>query len=154
MTAIQTEDLTKNFGELCAVDGLTLTVDKEIFGLLGPNGSGKTTSVLMMTTLLSQTRGSASICGHDTRREPDRVRECLSYVPQDMAIDTNLTGRENVLIFARLYGVSNPKDRADELLAVMELSDRADWIGRFNEPEFPNLDGRSLIPKCHENIAT
>ncbi|WP_214021238.1 ATP-binding cassette domain-containing protein [Methanoculleus sp.] len=130
MSAIQTDDLTKNFGSLCAVDGLTLEVNREIFGLLGPNGSGKTTTVLMLTTLLSQTKGSAGICGHDTVREPDRVRSCISYVPQDMAVDTNLTGRENVLIFARLYGVPNPKDRVDELLAVMGLSDRADDLAK------------------------
>jgi len=130
MTAIQTDDLTKQFGDLCAVDGLDLTVDKEIFGLLGPNGSGKTTTVLMLTTLLAQTRGSARICGYDTRYEPDNVRGCISYVPQDMAIDTNLTGRENAMIFARLYGVKNPKDRVDELLAVMDLSDRADDLAK------------------------
>ncbi|MDD5418991.1 MAG: ATP-binding cassette domain-containing protein [Methanomicrobiaceae archaeon] len=130
MIAIQTEDLTKKFGNLCAVDGLTLRVNREIFGLLGPNGSGKTTTVLMLTTLLSQTKGSASVCGHDTIREPDLVRSCISYVPQDMAVDTNLTGRENVLIFARLYGVTNPKDRVDELLAAMGLSDRADDLAK------------------------
>jgi ABC-2 type transport system ATP-binding protein len=130
MTAILTDDLTKQFGTLCAVDGLTLEADGEIFGLLGPNGSGKTTTVLMLTTLLTQTKGSASICGHDTLREPDRVRSCISYVPQDMAIDTNLTGRENVLFFARLYGVPNPKDRVDELLAVMELTERADDLAK------------------------
>lgn len=128
--AIQTEDLTKYFGELCAVDSLTFEAGREIFGLLGPNGSGKTTTVLMLTTLLAQTRGRASICGHDTVREPDRVRECLSYVPQDMAIDTNLTGRENALIFAMLYGVPNPKDRVDELLGIMGLSDRADDLAK------------------------
>ncbi|MDO9034034.1 MAG: ATP-binding cassette domain-containing protein [Methanoregula sp.] len=130
MTAILTEGLTKNFGELCAVNGLDLSIDKEIFGLLGPNGSGKTTSVLMLTTLLTQTKGSASICGHDTRLEPEKVRDCISYVPQDMAVDTNLTGRENMLIFAWLYGIPNPKDKVDELLAVMELSDRADDLAK------------------------
>lgn len=126
MVAIQTENLTKNFGSVCAVDGLTITSDKEIFGLLGPNGFGKTTTILMLTTLLSQTRGNAAICGYDTLQEPDKVRSCISYVPQDITVDTNLTGRENMLIFARLYGVTNPKDRVDELLGIMELSDRAD----------------------------
>jgi len=126
MTSILTENLTKNFGDLCAVDSLNLSVDKEIFGLLGPNGSGKTTTVLMLTTLLAQTKGCASICGNDTRLAPEKVRDCISYVPQDMAVDTNLTGRENMLIFARLYGIPNPKDKVDELLAVMELSGRAD----------------------------
>ncbi|MDD5144414.1 ATP-binding cassette domain-containing protein [Methanoregula sp.] len=126
MTAILTENLTKKFGDLCAVDNLNLTVDKGIFGLLGPNGSGKTTTVLMLTTLLAQTKGTASICGHDTRLAPEKVRDCISYVPQDMAVDTNLTGRENMFVFARLYGIEKPKEKIDELLGVMELSDRAD----------------------------
>jgi ABC-2 type transport system ATP-binding protein len=85
----------------------------------------------MLTILLAQTKGSASICGHDTIREPDRVRDCISYVPQDMAVDSNLTGRENMLIFARLYGIANPKDRVDELLAIMELFDRADDLTKI-----------------------
>ncbi|PWR75712.1 ATP-binding cassette domain-containing protein [Methanospirillum stamsii] len=130
MTAIQTEDLTKFFGDFCAVNGLNIEADKEIFGLLGPNGSGKTTTVLMLTTLLTQDRGTASICGYDTRKDPDKVRSSISYVPQDMAIDTNLTGRENMLFFAKLYGVSNPRDRVDELLEVMELSSRADDLAK------------------------
>jgi len=126
MTSIETNGLTKNFGDLCAVNNLTIESDKEIFGLLGPNGSGKTTTVLMLTTLLTQSGGTASICGYDTQKEPDKVRSCISYVPQDMAIDTNLTGRENMRIFAKLYGISRPKDKIDELLAIMDLSDRAD----------------------------
>lgn len=126
MFSIQLENLTKNFGNFCAVDNVTLETGTEIFGLLGPNGSGKTTTVLILTTLLTQTHGSASICGYDTLKQPEKVRSCISYVPQDMAVDTNLTGRENLLFFARLYGVHNPKDRVDELLGVMELSDRAD----------------------------
>jgi len=130
MASIETVDLTKNYGDLCAVDGLNLEVKNEIFGLLGPNGSGKTTTVLMLTTLISQTRGHASVCGYDTIKQPDKVRGCLSYVPQDMAIDTNLTGRENMMIFARLYGIDNPKDKVDELLGIMELSDRADDLAK------------------------
>lgn len=130
MTVILTENLTKNFGDFCAVDSLDLSIGKEIFGLLGPNGSGKTTTVLMLTTLLSQTKGTASVCGHDTRSEPEKVRDCISYVPQDMAVDTNLTGRENMLVFARLYGIDKPKEKIDELLGIMELSDRADDLAK------------------------
>jgi ABC-2 type transport system ATP-binding protein len=124
--AIETTALTRYYDELCAVDDLTLSVDNEIFALLGPNGSGKTTTVLMLTTLLHPTRGSATVCGHNIMTEADRVRSSISYVPQDMAVDIRLTGRENVLFFARLYGVENPKDRTDEVLSVMDLSDRAD----------------------------
>ena len=130
MNAIETNGLTKYYDKLCAVDHLSLLVNNEIFALLGPNGSGKTTTVLMLTTLLRPTEGSAAICGYDVVREGEEVRKRLSYVPQDMAVDIKLTGRENVLLFARLYGIANPKDTTDEVLAIMELSDRADDLIR------------------------
>ena len=126
MNAIETTDLTKYYGDLCAVDQLTLSINNEVFGLLGPNGSGKTTTVLMLTTLLHPTDGSASVCGNDIVDKAEDVRSRISYVPQDMAVDIKLTGRENVLFFADLYGVPRAKDRVDEVLAVMELTDRAD----------------------------
>jgi ABC-2 type transport system ATP-binding protein len=126
MNAIETSDLTKYYGDLCAVDHLTLSVNNEIFALLGPNGSGKTTTVLMLTTLLNPTEGSAKVCGYDVTRDGEEVRKKLSYVPQDMAVDIKLTGRENVRFFADLYGVPHASDRVDEVLEVMELTDRAD----------------------------
>ena len=125
MAAIEAAGLTRRFGELVAVDGLDLTVDREVFGLLGPNGSGKTTTVLMLTTLLRPTSGTASVSGRDVVREAARVRERISYVPQDMAVDIKLTGRENVSFFAALYGVPG-RDRIDEVLGIMGLSERAD----------------------------
>ena len=130
MNAIETANLTKYYDSLCAVDHLTLSVNNEIFALLGPNGSGKTTTVLMLTTLLNPTEGSAMVCGHDITREGEEVRKKLSYVPQDMAVDIKLTGRENVRFFADLYGVPHAGDRVDEVLAVMELNDRADDLIR------------------------
>lgn len=130
MNAIETRDLTRYYVDLCAVDHITLSVNNEIFGLLGPNGSGKTTTVLMLTTLLRPTEGSASVCGYDIVRDAENVRRQLSYVPQEMAVDIKLTGRENVLFFAHLYGIPRPKDKTDEVLAVMELSDRADDLIR------------------------
>ncbi len=126
MTAIESHNLTKYYDDLCAVDHLSLSVDNEIFALLGPNGSGKTTTVLMLTTLLRPTEGSATVCGYDCVTEGNNVRKKISYVPQDMAVDIKLTGRENVVFFAKLYGVSNPKEKADEALAIMDLADRAD----------------------------
>ncbi len=126
MTAIETYDLTKYYGDLCAVDHLSLSVDNEIFALLGPNGSGKTTTVLMLTTLLRPTKGTATVCGYDCAMEGSEVRKKLSYVPQEMAVDIRLTGRENVVFFAKLYGVSDPRAQADEALALMELAERAD----------------------------
>jgi len=130
MKAIETTNLTKYYGALCAVDHLTLSVNNEIFALLGPNGSGKTTTVLMLTTLLKPTEGCATVCGYDISRDGESVRKKLSYVPQDMAVDVKLTGRENVRFFADLYGVSPASDRVDEVLAIMELSDRADDLIR------------------------
>jgi ABC-2 type transport system ATP-binding protein len=126
MTAIETHDLTKYYGDLCAVDHLTLSVDNEIFALLGPNGSGKTTTVLMLTTLLRPTEGTATVHGYDCATEGEKVRKHLSYVPQDMAVDIRLTGRENVIFFAKLYGVPDPRRQAEEALEIMELADRAD----------------------------
>jgi ABC-2 type transport system ATP-binding protein len=123
--AIETTALTRYYDDLCAVDHLSLSVDNEIFALLGPNGSGKTTTVMMLTTLLHPSEGTATICGHNITTDSALVRNRISYVPQDMAVDIRLTGRENVLLFAKLYGVANPKDKTDEALAVMELTDRA-----------------------------
>ena len=130
MHAIETRELTKYYGNLCAVDHLSLSVDREIFGLLGPNGSGKTTTVLMLTTLLTPSDGKGMVCGYDVVRDGREIRKKISYVPQDMAVDIKLTGRENVVFFARLYGVPEPEKRAEEVLAVMELSDRADDLVR------------------------
>lgn len=125
MATIEAAGLTRRFGELVAVDDLDLAVDHEVFGLLGPNGSGKTTTVLMLTTLLRPTSGTASVSGCDVVREAARVRERISYVPQDMAVDIKLSGRENVSFFAALYGIPG-RDRVDEVLAIMDLAERAD----------------------------
>ncbi len=129
MSAVETLHLTKNYGKLCAVSDLNLSLENEIYGLLGPNGSGKTTTVRMLTTLLALSSGSASVCGYDVVTEAAKVRECISYVPQDMAVDIRLTGRENVDFFAKLYGIRDRRDRrsrVEEVLSVMNLSERAD----------------------------
>jgi len=123
-------DLTKYYGDLCAVNRMNLSVGNEIFGILGPNGSGKTTTVLMLTTLLEPTSGNAEVCGYDIHKEPRKVRESISYVPQDLAVDVRLTGRENVRMFAELYGVKNSCEKTDEVLKILELSDRADEFAK------------------------
>lgn len=123
-------DLTKYYGTLCAVNRMNLSVGNEIFGILGPNGSGKTTTVQMLTTLLAPTEGSARVCGFDIRKDPRRVRDMISYVPQDMAVDVRLTGRENVRMFAELYGVSDPRRKTEDALRILELADRADEFAR------------------------
>jgi ABC-2 type transport system ATP-binding protein len=128
--AIETSDLTRLYGTLCAVDKLSLSIGNEIFGLLGPNGSGKTTTVLMLTTLLRPSSGSATVCGHDVVFEARDVREHISYVPQEMAVDIKLTGRENVALFAKLYGIDRRDEKIDEVLEIMELDARADDLVR------------------------
>ncbi|MCP1661529.1 MAG: ABC transporter ATP-binding protein [Methanocalculus sp. MSAO_Arc1] len=130
MPAVEIRDVTKRFGTLVAVNEMNLSIDREIFGLLGPNGSGKTTTVKMLTTLLTPTAGDAWICGHSILTDPNRVREQISYVPQDMAVDPKLTGRENVLFYAKLYGIPRPRETTDEALSLLELGERADDLTR------------------------
>jgi ABC-2 type transport system ATP-binding protein len=129
-TAISTEGLTKYFKDLCAVDSVSLEVGNEIFGLLGPNGAGKSTIVKMLTTLLKPTKGKALVCGYDIEKNAFKVRESISYVPQEMALDIKLTGRENVELYAQLYHVPNRRDRVDEVIGLMDLSDRAGELVR------------------------
>lgn len=126
MSSINTYNLSKKFGKLIAVDDLTLDIEDEIFGLLGPNGSGKTTTIRMLTTLLDPSNGGAKICGFDTKKEAGKVREKISYVPQEMAVDVKFTGRENVRFYAKMYGVQDREKKIDDVLEIMELSDRAD----------------------------
>jgi ABC-2 type transport system ATP-binding protein len=122
---IEIKKLSRYFGNLLAVDNLDLDVGNEIFGLLGPNGAGKSTTVMMLTTLLKPSSGTAKICGYDVVKESKKVRSKISYVPQDMAVDRKLTGRENVMLYAKLYGIPNRNSKVDEVIEMMGLSDRA-----------------------------
>ena len=126
MESIVIEHLSKSYGNIEALKDLSLTVDTEIFGLLGPNGSGKTTTVRILTTLISPTSGNAWICGKNILTESLKVREKVSYVPQEMALDIKFTGRENVMLFARIFGVEDRDEKVDRVLKVMDLSERAD----------------------------
>jgi ABC-2 type transport system ATP-binding protein len=105
-SAVVIAALTRKFGELTAVDGVTLEIAPgEIFGLIGPNGAGKSTLIKMLTTLLPPTSGTASIAGYDIVGQPAEVRRHIGYVPQLLSADGSLTGYENLLLSARLYGV-------------------------------------------------
>jgi ABC-2 type transport system ATP-binding protein len=121
---IETHDLTKNFNKLCAVDNLNIEVKNEIFGLLGPNGAGKSTTVLMLTTLLKPSKGEAFVCGYDVVKDAKKVRNAISYVPQGMAVDVKLTGFENVMLYAKLYGIKDRKKKVEEVLELMDLGVR------------------------------
>src|SRR5499425_3611705 len=106
MGAIDVRNIVKKFGEFEAVKGITFDVDEgEIFGLLGPNGAGKSTLIRMMTTLLPPTAGTAVINGFDVVKEADSVRRSIGVIPQAMTSDLELSVEENLLIFAKLYGV-------------------------------------------------
>ena len=104
--AIVARGVVKRFGEITAVAGVDLAIEEgELFGLLGPNGAGKTTLVRMLTGLLPLTDGEAYVAGVDVRRHPDAARRALGVVPQALTSDLDLTGQENLDVYARFFGV-------------------------------------------------
>ena len=130
---IETFKLTKTFNGLTAVDQLDINVESgEIFALLGPNGAGKTTTISMLCTILKPTSGTAKVNGFDIVKESTQVRKSIGIVFQDPSIDDRLTGRENLFMYANLYGVpaGEQKNRIDRVLKLVELEDRADDLMR------------------------
>ncbi|MBP1710457.1 MAG: daunorubicin resistance transporter, ATP-binding protein [Deltaproteobacteria bacterium] len=129
MAIIEIRSLTKTFGKIRAVRGIDLTIEKgEIFGLLGPNGAGKTTTIGMLCTIIRPTSGSGIIAGFDIAKHPTQVRQNVGIVFQDPTLDTILTGRENLQLHARLYGIP-AQDRSrwiEEMLELVDLTQRAD----------------------------
>ena len=133
MAIIKTNALTKSYGKIQAVRSIDLNIEKgEIFGLLGPNGAGKTTTIGMLCTIVRPSSGSASIAGYDIIKDPAEVRRKVGIVFQDPTLDTVLTGRENLELHARLYGVSSNvrEKRITEMLELVDLNDRSDDITR------------------------
>ncbi|MGW7266777.1 ATP-binding cassette domain-containing protein [Streptomyces sp. NPDC054842] len=125
--AVLSEGLEKRFGDVRAVRGLDLAVaEGTVCGVLGPNGAGKTTAVRLLTTLLRPDAGSARVAGHDLVREAAAVRRAIGVTGQRTSVDGDLTGRENLRLFARLYRVRGPADRVGELLDRFGLADAAD----------------------------
>ena len=127
MYSVETKSLTKSFGDVTAVDDVSFSVEKgEIFGFLGPNGAEKSTTIMILTTLLKPTSGQALIAGNNVMTDPKKVRENIGYVQQETTVDEYLTGRENLLLQAKLNHI--PKDeidsRIDEVLDLIELSDK------------------------------
>lgn len=127
---IEVSNLTRIFnGKLVAVDHVSFDISEgEIFGFLGPNGAGKTTTINMLTTVLRPTEGEARVCGYDIAREAIEVRKSIGVVPQEYTADEDLSGYENILLCADLYGIprNEGKKRAKELLELVELGDAAE----------------------------
>ena len=129
MDIIKTDNLTKNFNDLTAVDNISFSIKKgEIFGFLGPNGAGKTTTIKMLTTLLHPTNGSAKISDFNIVKDRDKVRKNIGVVFQEPALDTELTGGENLDYHARMYGIGRDKrkTRIEDVLHLVDLEDKKD----------------------------
>ncbi|MFB7599435.1 ATP-binding cassette domain-containing protein [Streptomyces sp. NPDC056160] len=125
--AVLSEGLEKRFGDVHAVRGLDLAVaEGTVCGVLGPNGAGKTTAVRLLTTLLRPDAGSARVAGHDLVREPAAVRRRIGVTGQDTSVDADLTGRQNLRLFARLHRVADAAARTGELLERFGLTEAAD----------------------------
>jgi ABC-2 type transport system ATP-binding protein len=131
--AVEAIDLVKQFGTNRAVDGVSFVVPEgTVLGLLGPNGAGKTTTVRMLTTLSVPTSGTGRVAGHDVIKEPAAVRRSMGLTGQSATIDELLTGRENIRLIGRLYGLPTKYLRklSDELLERFLLTDAADRVAK------------------------
>ena len=144
LNSIELKSLTKSFGDVIAVNDISLSVKPgEIFGFLGPNGAGKSTTIMILTTLLKPTSGQAMICGFDVMTNAKKVRENIGYVQQETTVDEYLTGRENLMLQAKLNHI--PKNeinkRIDELLELIELTDKQDkTVGTYSGGMRKRLD--------------
>ena len=148
--AVQTKGITRDFGEVKAVDGIDLNISRgEIYGFLGPNGAGKTTLVRMLITLLLPTDGRATVAGYDVMDQPNDVRLRIGAALQDAALDPKQTGREILRLQGRLYGLSrrDTDTRFDELSDLIDIGDAIDrFVGTYSGGMKRRLDlAASLI---------
>jgi len=135
--AISAEHLVRRFGAFTAVDGVSFTVEPgEIFGFLGPNGSGKTTVIKMLTGLLPLTGGEANVLGIDVRKDPEGVRENIGYMSQNFSLYTDLTVTENLTFYGRVYGLP-PERLRKRLHEIVELN----GLGPFKDRLSAQLSG-------------
>ncbi len=126
MSIINIKNVSKRFNDKLVLDNVSFEVDKgEIFGFIGPNGAGKTTLINIMTTLLVPDNGSIEICGYDVAKEPIKAKECIGYVPQDLALMEDLNAYDNLEFFGALYGLKGKelKARIKEALQVAGLEE-------------------------------
>jgi ABC-2 type transport system ATP-binding protein len=127
MSAIEAAGLTKRYGKLTALDQFDIRIERgEIFGLLGANGAGKTTLIKLLIGLLKADAGSVSVLGLDPIRQARALRQQIGYMPQAPVLYDDLTGRDNLLFWARAHHLPDLRQRVNETFALVNLSDRAD----------------------------
>ena len=125
---VEVTNLSKSFAKLKAVDSVSFEIKEgEIFGFLGPNGAGKSTTINMLTTLIKPSSGNAQVCGYDVHTNANEVRRNVGVVPQEYTADEDMTGHNNIILCADLYGLPrrNSEPHAEELLKLVELQDAA-----------------------------
>jgi len=125
--AIEVKNLSKNYGKVRAIRGISFQVDKgEIFGLIGPNGAGKTTALRIISTLLQVTSGSIKVLGYDLTEQPDKVRECISYLPEEAGAYKNLSGKNYLEFMAEFYSenAQEKKNMVEKGVEIAQLSER------------------------------
>jgi ABC-2 type transport system ATP-binding protein len=136
MNAIEVKNLKKSYGELHAVQGAIFCAESgEVLSLLGPNGAGKSTTISMLSGLIAPSDGEAFIMGHSVIREPEAARASLGVVPQDIALYPDLSARENLDFWGKMYGLRGAilKNRVDEVLEIIGLTERQkDYVGKFS----------------------
>ena len=136
MNAIEVKNLKKSFGDFQAVQDANFNADSgEVLSLLGPNGAGKSTTISMLSGLLVPTDGDAAIMGHSVVKEPEAAKKSLGVVPQDIALYPDLSARENLIFWGKMYGLRGTalKSRVDEVLEIIGLADRQkDHVGKFS----------------------
>jgi ABC-2 type transport system ATP-binding protein len=136
MNAIEVDHLKKSFGDFLAVQNASFNAKSgEVLSLLGPNGAGKSTTISMLSGLLAPTGGDASIMGHSVTKAPEAAKASLGVVPQDIALYPDLSARENLVFWGKMYGLRGAalKSRVDEVLEIIGLADRQkDHIGKFS----------------------
>jgi ABC-2 type transport system ATP-binding protein len=134
--AVEVKKLDKKFRDVHAVQAVSFTIQKgEIFSLLGPNGAGKTTTISMLSTLIQPTSGDALVMGHSIKSEPMAVKKVIGTVPQDIALYEDLTARENLNFWGKMYGLRGAalKKRVSEVLKIISLEDRQKgMVGKFS----------------------
>ena len=128
MTAVEVKDLVKNFGDFQAVKGASFSVDEgEVFGLIGPNWAGKTTTMRMMSTLLEISGGSINLFGYDVKEQTDEVRRIISYLPEEAGAYKNLTGRQYLSFIGKFFAEGKEfEDILERGIKIANLGERID----------------------------